>query len=366
MGVYVLGMHRSGTSAVTRVVNLLGVPIGREERLMPVQADNPAGFWEHLALMEVNDAVLARLGGAWDAPPAPAPHFGEDAAFADLRDRARVEFDATYDGDRWVFKDPRVSVLLPFWRTVLGARSPAHEGWVPGTAGTGHAGDVAIVVLRNPLDIAASLQRRNTFAGVYTFALWERYLRLALRDAHGLPVLVFDYDALLDDAASIDTLERFLATHGQVDGAAPRDDIRAFLAASLRHSRHDRDAFGRDARVTAEQRALHDVCARLVGAHDAFVAPALPDESPTTEPLLAAHRDREGRDAAARALDGVLRQLGEAEARAERAERDGAEARATETAVRDALGYTAIGRLERSALGAARRARGLQQRLRRR
>jgi hypothetical protein len=352
MGVYVLGMHRSGTSAVTRVVNLLGVPIGRVKRLMPVQADNPAGFWEHLALMEVNDAVLARLGGAWDAPAVPAPHFGEDATFADLRERARAEFDATYDGDRWVFKDPRVSVLLPFWRTVLAARDSAS--------------DIAIVVLRNPLDIAASLQRRNTFAAVYTFALWERYLRLALRDAHGLPVLVFDYDALLDDPSSVDTLEGFLATHGQIDAGVPRDEIRAFLAASLRHSRHDRSAFGRDARVTAEQRALFDACAGLVGAHDAFVAPALPDESATTEPLLAAHRDHEARDAAARALDGVLHPLGEAEVRAERAERDGAGARATEAAVRDALGYTAIGRLERGALGAVRRARGLQQRLRRR
>src|SRR3954451_19723384 len=111
MGVYVLGMHRSGTSAVTRVVNLLGVPIGRADRLMPVQADNPAGFWEHLALMEVNDAVLARLGGTWDAPP-PADATAE---LDDLRKTARQEFDATYDGDRWVFKDPRVSLLVAFW-----------------------------------------------------------------------------------------------------------------------------------------------------------------------------------------------------------------------------------------------------------
>src|SRR4051812_45873084 len=98
MGVYVLGMHRSGTSAVRRVVNLLGVPIGREERLMPVQADNPGGFWEHLALMEVNDEALARLGGRWDAPPEPRT---TAADLSDVAARAKVEFDATYDGERW-------------------------------------------------------------------------------------------------------------------------------------------------------------------------------------------------------------------------------------------------------------------------
>src|SRR5687767_5877934 len=109
-------MHRSGTSAVTRVINLLGVPIGRADKLMPVQADNPAGFWEHLALMDVNDAVLERLGGRWDAPP---PRPVSPINVDDLRETARAEFYATYDGTRWVFKDPRVSLLLPFWRSVL-------------------------------------------------------------------------------------------------------------------------------------------------------------------------------------------------------------------------------------------------------
>src|SRR4051812_46248926 len=131
MGVYVLGMHRSGTSAVTRVVNLLGVPIGRPERLMIARDDNPAGFWEHGGLMDVNDALLARLGGSWDAPPERARG---DVDLGDLAARARHEFDATYDGDRFVYKDPRVTVLLPFWRAVLGERAT-----------------VAIVVLRNPL-----------------------------------------------------------------------------------------------------------------------------------------------------------------------------------------------------------------------
>src|SRR5690242_11315077 len=219
MGVVVLGMHRSGTSAVTRVVNLLGVPIGREDRLMPVQADNPAGFWEHLALMDVNDAVLARLGGAWDAPTLVDPSFATSDAFADLRERARAEFDATYDGDRWVFKDPRVSVLMPFWRAVLGDEH------------------VMLVVLRNPLDIAASLARRQGLPAVYTLALWERYMRLVQRDAAGSTAFVLDYDALLDDPAPVlGPLQQFLTKHDEVVDAPQLDAVHASLVGSLRHT----------------------------------------------------------------------------------------------------------------------------------
>jgi hypothetical protein len=352
MGVYVLGMHRSGTSAVTRVVNLLGVPIGREEKLMPVQADNPAGFWEHLGLMEVNDAVLARLGGSWDAPPLAPDGFASSATFADLRARACEEFDATYDGDRWVFKDPRVSVLMPFWREVLTTRGDAT---VP---------DVAVIVLRNPLDIAASLQKRNHLATAYVFALWERYLRLVLRDAHGLPAIVVDYDDLLDDRSTVDALDAFLTDHGAVAGGAGRAEIGAFLADSLRHNRTARDAFLHDTRATAEQHALFELCERLLGRHDRLVVSALPDESTVTEALLAARRGDDG--AGSRALDAMTRQLGETEAALAECRTGAVAAQATHDAVTSVLGYAAIGRLERAALGAARRARAVQQRFGRR
>jgi hypothetical protein len=344
MGVFVLGMHRSGTSAVTRVVNLLGVPIGRPERLMPVQADNPAGFWEHLALMDVNDAVLARLGGSWDAPPPADAH--ERTDLDDLARRARAEFDETYDGDRWVFKDPRVSLLLPFWRGVLESDRRT---------------DVAIVVLRNPLDIAASLARRNRFATAYALALWEHYTHAIVRDATSLPALVVDYDTLVDDAPRVvDALDAFLTAHGQLDGGADRTEIRDFLAAGLRHTRHDRAALDADARVTAEQRALYDVLAALVGAHDDLAGAAVPAPSPSTAVLLAARRD--ARTPELQVVDALCRQLGDAEGRLDECTAEAAALRPTVAAVEGALGSAELGRVERAALGAARRVRAVQAR----
>lgn len=63
--VCVLGMHRSGTSLITRVLNLLGVYLGPEEHLITANADNPKGFWEHDLFKRRNDEILERLGGTW-------------------------------------------------------------------------------------------------------------------------------------------------------------------------------------------------------------------------------------------------------------------------------------------------------------
>src|SRR4051812_47384663 len=62
--ILVLGMHRSGTSALTRVISLLGAELPR--RMMPTQDDNAAGFWESLTLVALNNAILSRLQTRWD------------------------------------------------------------------------------------------------------------------------------------------------------------------------------------------------------------------------------------------------------------------------------------------------------------
>ena len=62
-GVYVLGMHRSGTSATARLIHLLGVPINVPEDWLEPAPDNPKGYWESAALVDFNDELMAALGG---------------------------------------------------------------------------------------------------------------------------------------------------------------------------------------------------------------------------------------------------------------------------------------------------------------
>ena len=60
----IAGMHRSGTSALTRVVSMLGAKLPRT--LMPPMPDNPKGYWESPAIAQLNDALLGELGSSWD------------------------------------------------------------------------------------------------------------------------------------------------------------------------------------------------------------------------------------------------------------------------------------------------------------
>ena len=60
---------------LTRLLHACGLYLGAKDDLMPAQADNPDGFWEHLGFVALNDELLNELGGAWDLPPKPDENF---------------------------------------------------------------------------------------------------------------------------------------------------------------------------------------------------------------------------------------------------------------------------------------------------
>src|SRR2546430_7862103 len=66
----VMGMHRSGTSAVTRVLNLLGLRLPRD--LLSPAKSNELGFWEGREVVALNDNILLGLNRDW-ADPKPLP-----------------------------------------------------------------------------------------------------------------------------------------------------------------------------------------------------------------------------------------------------------------------------------------------------
>jgi hypothetical protein len=161
----VVGMHRSGTSVVSRMLALLGANLGPPEDLMPPKPDNPTGFWESSTVTQIHDDLLAALGGRWDAPT-----FAEEGWEREPRLRCfleRIEAVAQSHFSQApvsVWKDPRGSILLPAWRAVT---------------------DVAgvVLVLRDPGEVAASLGRRNAIAEPVAIRLWLQYTAEALRHA---------------------------------------------------------------------------------------------------------------------------------------------------------------------------------------
>src|SRR5215218_8748145 len=86
--VAIVGMHRSGTSMVAKLLKRAGVHLGDEADLMPPAEENPEGFYEHLQFVKLNDEVLNVAGAGWDCPPA-ADFDWEDPALDSFRARAR-------------------------------------------------------------------------------------------------------------------------------------------------------------------------------------------------------------------------------------------------------------------------------------
>lgn len=157
--ILVLGMHRSGTSAVTRVLNLLGASL--PNTLMPAKEENAAGFWESLAFMHVNDALLAKADSSWDDWTS----FNEGKLvpvhLAALEDQILNTIKAELDGSNLiVLKDPRIARFVPFYSRILHS-----QGF-----------DIRCVhMTRSPFEVAQSLETRDQFSRNFSYLLWLRH-----------------------------------------------------------------------------------------------------------------------------------------------------------------------------------------------
>jgi hypothetical protein len=171
-GILVIGMHRSGTSCLTGLLEEAGVHLGDVSKWNP---HNRRGNQEHPEVVAVNEAVLAANRAAWDRPPEGECHWGHDQR------HRRDAILAAYDGhEPWAIKDPRTLLTL--------------AGWLEGAA------DLHLVAtFRHPLAVARSLQARGRGELADWLDLWIRYNRRLLRvlEARPCPLVCFDTPAPL-------------------------------------------------------------------------------------------------------------------------------------------------------------------------
>lgn len=252
--VSVLGMSRSGTSVTARVLDVLGVYLGADEELMPAAAENnPAGFWEHQGIADLNEEILAVLGGAprqrWRHPPVLRAGWERDSRLEQLRGEAASMLRRSFGGrPLWGWKDPRTCLTLPFWRRVL-ADLPGVESRLR-----------YVICLRHPLEVAASLRARDDIAEEESLALWLRYMRDALAHTAGEPRAFVSYDAYFADGrAQVARLAEFLGRPGP--SLEEEAAIAAHLDDGLRH--HRADSQGIDSELPSEVRDLYARLAEL-------------------------------------------------------------------------------------------------------
>src|SRR5881296_1432284 len=165
---------------LTRLLHACGLYLGPESALMPPQADNPEGFWEHLGFVAVNDELLNELGGAWDLPPNADENFS-DPRLDPLRLKARLLIEKFDSASVWGWKDPRNSLTLPFWQQLL----PRLK---------------TIIMVRNPLEVAHSMKERNGTSYSFGLRLWEIYNKRLIETASKQERLVTHYDLFFENA----------------------------------------------------------------------------------------------------------------------------------------------------------------------
>src|SRR5436190_15658023 len=176
----IAGAHRSGTSMLTRLLHGCGLYLGPKDALMPPQADNPDGFWEHLGFVGLNDELLDALGGAWDLPPKTNENLSDERLDV-LRTKARLLIEVFQSAQIWGWKDPRNSLTLPFWEDLL-----------PGLK--------TLIIVRNPLEVAYSMRKRNGTSYAFGLRLWEIYNRRLIEAAGKHDRLLTHYDLFFENA----------------------------------------------------------------------------------------------------------------------------------------------------------------------
>lgn len=224
----VLGMHRSGTSAVAGLLDHLGVPTPGE--LLPPRPDNPKGFFENKAVYEFHDRVLAHFGSAWDDPMPVSLAFVDGPAgegFVDeLMGIIRAEL---LDGTAlFAVKDPRMCRFVPLWLRALERLETAPH---------------AVIPLRHPAEVAGSLKARNGFPRAKSYLLWLQHTLSAERGTRGTKRAFVSYERLVADwRGETERMRRDLGVDWPRETGRIEEAVDGFLVPDMRHHRSGEDA----------------------------------------------------------------------------------------------------------------------------
>ncbi|WP_053959967.1 sulfotransferase family protein [Sulfobacillus thermosulfidooxidans] len=190
-------MHRSGTSLTAQLCHELGWRVtGPEDFLRQGNQYNPQGYWETSDLVTINRRILYALGGDWHVPPHFRSHWEESRELLPLKKRA-MAFIQQITSPQATWKDPRLTLTLPFWKPLV--RNARY-----------------IVCIRNPLDVALSLSRRDHMTQEHALSLWLLYTTQALLHTQQARRLILFYEDLMGPKAptQLERLQRFLERDG--------------------------------------------------------------------------------------------------------------------------------------------------------
>ncbi len=225
----VVGSGRSGTSLLTKGLEILGANLGDD--FIPPAELNPTGFWEDRNFVEFNDKILGLLERSLVNPPVwdnnPEKFNKLSSCFLEAVSLVTKCFEQS---SLVGLKDPRFSVLLPFWSRVFESAGISVS---------------YILAVRNPLSVSRSMVKGFLVSKQQGLYLWQIYNLRCLIDLEKPPCLIVDYDALVDDPGRvIKKLGKVLGL--SIDPAAMMTYVSGYLKQSLRHTQYTRERLCQD------------------------------------------------------------------------------------------------------------------------
>lgn len=179
----VLGMHRSGTSALAGVIDRLGFNAGSE--VLAPQSDNPGGFWENTHIVDIHDSLLGDFGSSWDDPVTLQCEKDGDDLKSQCMYSLRQVIDKEFGGtDLPYVKDPRLSQFIELWIPIL-----KELEWQPR----------CLIIIRHPLEVAESLRKRNGMDHQSAVLLWLKANINIEYQTRSLQRCFLSYEGLMDD-----------------------------------------------------------------------------------------------------------------------------------------------------------------------
>jgi hypothetical protein len=255
-GVFVVGMHSGGTSTATLALLGLGLN-GPADSLQVNPKGHPRGIAESASMMELNNKLLASFGttsaagGRANSPPLP-PRWAEDPRAMACRGEATSALAGAYPLEPWAYKDPRLCILLPFWRLVVGDDC------------------AALLIIRHPVACARSLELRNRLPVQEGLSMWTYHLESAVAGLAGMPVLVTSYEAATNHPGSwCESAAAWLVGLGMADAPGRVAEAQKEI---LAEARHQTAGPSDDSLLIDGQARLYNFLLEAAGSHPAWPA----------------------------------------------------------------------------------------------
>lgn len=238
--IFVLGMHRSGTSALSGMLSKSGFDPPSD--LMPAHPDNPVGYWESHGVCLLNDNYLSDRETSWSTPNTLPTGWEDDPITEIWRRRMLQHVERVFAGTHLpVIKDPRFCILMEGLSPWLESNSIQAYMLLP---------------IRDPLEVASSLQEAHAIPIATGVRLWLHYVLEAENISRGYPRLLMSFVDLINSPEQC--LARCKALVSHLDPDSDRHTGCQHVTPDL-HRQHRSELHGKLNQITAQYSGARDL-----------------------------------------------------------------------------------------------------------